>query len=78
MTRLFKAKPFESESLDQVAEAMKVTKILKKSNLDRYYNAHFSLPGVLAFSGRVFFDSKYLGSLLPDEMLALGAHEFTI
>lgn len=77
MSRLFKAKPFQSESLDQLAEVMKVTKILRKSNLDRYYNARFLSSGGMGFSGRVFFDSNYLGNLLPDEVLAVGAHEFT-
>jgi Zn-dependent protease with chaperone function len=77
LSRLFKAKPFQSESLDQLAEVMKVIKILKKNNLDRYYNAPFLRQGGMASSGRLFFDAKYLEKLLPDEKLAVAAHEFT-
>ena len=31
----------------------------------------------MAFLDRIFFDGKYLETLLPDELLAVGAHEFT-
>jgi Zn-dependent protease with chaperone function len=77
IVQLLKAKSFQSESLDELAEAMQVIKILKKSKLDRYYRAKFLLQGGMAFADRIFFDSKYLDTLLPDEMLAVGAHEFT-
>jgi Zn-dependent protease with chaperone function len=77
VSRLFKAKPFQIESLDQLAEVMKVAKILKKNKLDRYYNASFLRQGGMASSGRVFFDAKYLEMLLPGEVLAVAAHEFT-
>jgi Zn-dependent protease with chaperone function len=77
IVRLLKAKSFQSESLDELAEAMQVTKILKRSKLVRYYRARFLLQGGMAFSDRIFFDAKYLETLLPDEVLAVGAHEFT-
>ncbi len=77
IVRLLKAKSFQSESLDELAEAMQVNKILKRSKLDRYYRARFLLQGGMAFSDRIFFDAKYLETLLPDEVLAVGAHEFT-
>jgi Zn-dependent protease with chaperone function len=56
---------------------MQVTKILKKSKLERYYNVRFLQVGGMAFLGSVFFDNKYLEVLLDDELLAVGAHEFT-
>lgn len=34
------------------------------------------MRGGLSFLDRVFFDVKYFETLLPDEKLALGAHEF--
>jgi Zn-dependent protease with chaperone function len=77
VSRLFKAKPFQSESLDHLASIMKVAKILKKNSLDRYYNAPFLRQGGMVASGRLFFDAKYLEKLLPDEVLAVAAHEFT-
>jgi Zn-dependent protease with chaperone function len=77
LSRLFKAKPFQSESLDQLAEVMKVAKILKKNKLDRYYTASFLRQGGMASSGRVFFDAKYFEKLLPGEVMAVAAHEFT-
>jgi len=77
IVRLLEAKSFQSESLDELAEAMQVTKILKRSKLVRYYRARFLLQGGMAFSDRIFFDAKYLETLLPDEVLAVGAHEFT-
>jgi hypothetical protein len=74
--KLLKGRPFQSESLDTLAEVMNVTKVLKKSKLDRYYMTH-DVRGGLAFLDRVFFDAKYFKTLLPDEMLAVGAHELT-
>jgi Zn-dependent protease with chaperone function len=76
ITRAKKDKVFQSESLDNLAEVMQVTKILKKSKSDRYYKTH-TVQGGLAFLDRVFFDTKYFEPLLPDEILAVGAHEFT-
>lgn len=77
ITRASKDIPFQSEPLDDLAEVMQVTKILKKSKLDRYYRVHSLLLGGMAFLDRIFFDGKYLETLLPDELLAVGAHEFT-
>ena len=31
----------------------------------------------MAFFDKIFFDAKYLETFLPDEVLAVGAHEFT-
>ena len=77
LSRLLKASPFPSESLDNLANAMQVTKILKAKKLERYYNVGFLAVGGMAFLDRIFFDSKYLQILLPKEVLAVGAHEFT-
>jgi Zn-dependent protease with chaperone function len=74
---LLKASPFPSESLDNLAEIMQVTKVLKISKLDRYYKVRFLQVGGMAFLDRVFFDAKYLETLLAEEVLAVGAHEFT-
>lgn len=76
ISRALKASPFPSESLDNLAEIMHVTKVLKISKLDRYYKVRLRVGG-MAFLGRVFFDANYFGMLLPDEVLAVGAHEFT-
>ncbi len=74
---LFKAEPFTSESLDNLAEIMGVSKILKRKKLDRYYRSRFLMQGSVASFDRVVFDNRYLGMLLPDEFLAVTAHEFT-
>ncbi len=77
LSRLLKASPFPSDPLDNLAESMKVAKILKTRKLERYYNVGFLTVGGMAFMDRVFFDSTYLKVLLPDELLAVAAHEFT-
>ena len=76
ITRASKDKPFQSESLDALAEVMHVKKVLKKSKFDRYYKTR-TLCGGLSFLDRVFFDAKYFEMLLPDEVLVVGAHVFT-
>jgi hypothetical protein len=68
--------PFESEAFDNLANAMQVTKVLKKNKLDRYNKTH-TVRGGLCFLDRLFFDMTYFDKLLPDEVLAVGAHEFT-
>ena len=77
LSRLLKASPFPSESLDNLADAMQVTKILRAKKLKRYYNVGFLAVGGMAFLDRIFFDSRFLQLLLPDELLAVAAHEFT-
>jgi Zn-dependent protease with chaperone function len=77
LSRLLKANPFPSEPLDNLADSMKVNKILRAKKLERYYNVGFLATGGMAFLDRVFFDSRFLQVLLPDELLAVGAHEFT-
>ncbi len=77
VSKFLKAIPFPSESLDNLAEAMQVTKILKKGKMERYYNVRFLQVGGMAFLDSIFFDSKYLEVLLADELLSVGAHEFT-
>ena len=76
-SRLFKAEPFTSEALDNLAKTMKVTKILKRDKLDRYYKSRFLMQGGGASFDRVIFDARYLEMLLPDELLAVASHEFT-
>jgi Zn-dependent protease with chaperone function len=68
--------PFKSESLDALAEVMQAKQILKRNKLTRYYKIR-TIMGGICFLGRIFIDEKYLESLLPDEVLALGAHEFS-
>jgi len=77
LSRLLKASPFPSEPLDNLADAMQVTKILSANRLERYYSVGFLSVVGMAFLDRVFFDSTCLQVLLPDELLAVGAHEFT-
>ena len=69
--------PFQSEPLDNLAEKMQVTKILKINKSERYYKVRFLPAGAVATLGRVLIDSTYLEILLPEELLAVGAHEFT-
>lgn len=76
LARLLKASPFPSESLDNIAETMQVSRILKKTKLDRYYKARLRVGG-MAFLDRIFFDATYFDMLLPDEVLAVAAHELT-
>ncbi len=73
----YKDNPFQSESLDNLAELMQVSPILKRDKSKRYYKVPFLPAGGLSFVDRVFFDAKYLEMLLPEELRALGAHEFT-
>ena len=76
LARLLKASPFPSESLDNLAKTMHVSRILKKTKLDRYYKARLRVGG-MAFLDRIFFDTNYFNTLLPDEVLAVAAHELT-
>jgi Zn-dependent protease with chaperone function len=76
-SRLLKASPFPSDPLDNLAEVMQVTKILRAKKLERYFSVGFLSVVGMAFLDRVFFDSTCLRVLLPDELLAVGAHEFT-
>jgi len=76
-SRLLKASPFPSDPLDNLAEAMQVTKILRAKKLERYFSVGFLSVVGMVFLDRVFFDSTCLKVLSPDELLAVGAHEFT-
>jgi len=71
-----KAKPFQSEPLDRLADVMQTTGILKRGKLQRYYKVRSLQAGCLSYSDVVFFDAKYYDTLLPEELLAVGAHEF--
>jgi len=55
---------------------MQATEILKRGKMQRYYNVRFLQAGCLSYPDAVFFDAKYLDMLLPEELLAVGAHEF--
>jgi len=77
LSRLLKARAFPSESLDNLADAMQVNKILRAEKLERYFNVGFLSVGGMAFLDRIFFDSRFLQVLLTDELLAVAAHEFT-
>ena len=76
LAQILKATPFQSESIDNLAETMQVTKILKKPQSDRYYKARLRVGG-MAFLDRVLFDATYFGTLQADEVLAVAAHELT-
>jgi len=76
-SRLLKASPFPSDPLDNLAEAMQVTKILRAKKLERYFSVGFLSVVGMVFLDRVFFDSTCLKVLSPGELLAVGAHEFT-
>ena len=77
VSKFLKATSFPSESLDKLADTMQISKFSKIDKLNRYYRVRFLSAGGMAFLDRVFFDSNYLDSLLPDELLAVAAHEFT-
>jgi hypothetical protein len=74
--RLQKSKSFQSEPLDRLAETMQTTEILKKGKLERYYTMRFLQEGAQAYIDTLFFDKKYYSMLEPEELLAIGAHEF--
>lgn len=76
MVRLIRAQPFESEALDKLAETMKATPILKRDKLHRYYKSSVLPICCLAYSDALVFNSMYYEMLLPDEVLAVAAHEF--
>lgn len=74
---LFNAKPFESESLDKLAQLMSVNTTLKKDRNARYFLAKGNQSGCTAIlDGTIVFDKKYYQMLTSDEVLAIGAHEF--
>jgi len=73
---LTNAKPFQSDLLDGLAETMRATRILKRGKLQRYYKVRLLEAGCLSYPDAVFFDAKYYDTLLPEELLAVAAHEF--
>jgi Zn-dependent protease with chaperone function len=74
---LFSSQPFISESLDKLAQTMAVNTTLKKDKSSRYYLAKGNPSGTTAlFNGAIIFDKKYYQMLTPEEVLAVGAHEF--
>ena len=76
MVRLLRAQPFEMQALDTLAESMKATSILKKDRFHRYYKSSILPIPCLAYSDALVFNSNYYQMLSPDEVLAIGAHEF--
>lgn len=74
---MYKAKPFASDLLDNLAEKMNCKTILERPPLQRYYKVGVLQPCSLSYNDIVLFDTKYLETLSPDEFLAVGAHEFT-
>ncbi|HUK85302.1 MAG TPA: M48 family metalloprotease [Candidatus Acidoferrum sp.] len=76
MVRLLRAHPFEMQSLDTLAESMKATSILKEDRFHRYYKSSILPIPCLAYSDALVFNSNYYQMLSPDEVLAVGAHEF--
>ena len=76
MVRLLMAQPFEMQELDTLAESMKATSILKKDRSHRYYKSSILPIPCLAYSDALVFNSNYYQMLSPEEILAIGAHEF--
>jgi Zn-dependent protease with chaperone function len=76
MVRLLRAQPFEMQALDTLAERMKATTILKKDRMHRYYKSSILPIPCLANSDALVFNANYYQMLSPDEVLAVGAHEF--
>ena len=76
MVRLLRAQPFEMQALDTLAETMNATSILKKDKFHRYYKSSILPIPCLAYSDALVFNSNYYQMLSPDEVLAIGAHEF--
>ena len=74
--RLLRSQPFESVALDRLAENMHATSILKKEKLKRYFKSRILPVGCLAYSDALVFNSNFYDGLLPEEVLAVGAHEF--
>lgn len=76
MVKLLRAQPFESEDLDELAETMKAAPILKRDRFHRYYESRFLPFACVAYSDALVFNFSYYQALLPEEILAVGAHEF--
>ena len=76
MVKLLRAQPFESEDLDELAETMKANPILKRDRFRRYYESQFLPMACVVYSDALVFNSNYYHMLLPEEILAVGAHEF--
>jgi Zn-dependent protease with chaperone function len=76
MVRLLRAQPFEMQALDTLAESMNATTILRKDRFRRYYKSSILPIPCLAYSDAVVFNATYYQMLSPDEVLAVGAHEF--
>jgi Zn-dependent protease with chaperone function len=55
---------------------MHVSKILKKGKLERYYKVPTLNRRCTVSCNRIFLDTNYFNMLLPEELLAVGAHEF--
>ena len=71
------AEPFTSDPLDKLAETMNVNTVLKKDKHARYYLTKGNRQGCLPlFNGTFVFDKKWYQMLTPEEVLAVGAHEF--
>ena len=73
---MLRAKPFQSDPLDELAESMNTTRLLKRGKLQRYYRAPMLANCCVSYSDAVFFDSEYFDNLSSKELLAVGAHEF--
>lgn len=73
---MLRAKPFQSDSLDRLAESMNTTRILKRGKHQRYYMAPMLAHCCVSYADAVFFDSEYYDNLSSEERLAVGAHEF--
>ncbi len=76
LVRLLSAQPFEMQALDTLAETMKAASIIKTDRFRRYYKSSILPIPCLAYSDALVFNSNYYQMLSPDEVLAIGAHEF--
>ena len=73
---MLRAKQFQSDPLDELAESMNTTRLLKRGKLQRYYRAPMLANCCVSYSDAVFFDSEYFDNLSSKELLAVGTHEF--
>jgi Zn-dependent protease with chaperone function len=71
-----KAVQFKSEPLDKLAQDIGVKSALKGKN-PKYYKMKANPRGCTSlYDGSIIFDKKYYDMLTPEEVLAVGAHEF--
>ena len=77
LVRLFRAQPFESEALDQLAQTMNDVPLLRKEKNQRYYLSQTLAVPCISTSDAIIFNARFYYMLQPGEVLAVTAHEFS-